>query len=100
MAFLGPQELNRNLIEDGEALGQVAKHPRLTRLSLHGNWLNGTSGAELFRGVQGGVLSDLDLAWNQLDGDEAAKALAQLLRSSAACPKGLSPSSSELESPR
>ena len=30
-----------------------------------------------------GVLSDLDLAWNQLDGDEAAKCLAQLLRSSA-----------------
>ena len=58
------QELNRNLIEDGEALGHLAaRHPRLVRLSLHGNLLNGAGGAELFRGVQRSRAAAYDDVW-------------------------------------
>lgn len=81
-------ELNHNHIEEGGALGDfVAQHPRLTRLALHSNGLHALGGAKLLEGVvenarNGGHLSDLDLAWNQLDagGHEAAYALAHVLQ--------------------
>lgn len=79
-------ELNHNHIEEGQVLGELlAQHPRLARLSLHGNALGEKGGAKIFQGLaensrNGGQLSDLDLAWNQLDGCEAAMALAEVLR--------------------
>eukprot|EP00435_Cladocopium_sp_Y103_P053930 s1695_g17.t1 len=80
------KELNHNHIEEGQALGDLlSQHPRLARLSLHGNSLGEKGGAKVFEGLaenarNGGHLSDLDLAWNQLDGTEAALALAEVLR--------------------
>lgn len=87
-------ELNHNFLEEGQALGDlVASHPRLMRLSLHGNALNSLGGAQLFEGLatnarQDGQLSDLDVAWNHLDASPsvsapsaaAALALAEVLR--------------------
>lgn len=79
-------ELNHNHIEEGQALGDLlSEHPRLARLSLHGNALGEKGGAKVFQGLaenarNGGHLSDLDLAWNQLDGSDAAMALAEVLR--------------------
>lgn len=82
-------ELNHNQIAEGHALGQLlGKHPRLARLSLHGNSLCGHAGAALFNGVKqnaskGGQIADLDVAWNHL-GDagaaSGAEALAEALR--------------------
>lgn len=84
-------DLNHNLIEEGKALGQLlADHRHVMRLSLHCNFLTGRGVSALFGGLltnsrSGGVLADLDVAWNGISdaaAATAAEAIAAVLRES------------------
>lgn len=78
-----------NICHAGGAIGTLVRHQKmLTHLDLHWNQITGESAKELTRGLlenaqAGGVLRDVDLAWNPLGklcADESASTLAQLFR--------------------
>jgi len=78
-----------NITHAGGAVGQLVRYLKgLSSLDLHWNHITGESAKDLLRGLlensqAGGVLSNVDVAWNPLgkmNSDESAAQLAQIFR--------------------